>query len=368
MAIESSSDHDDAAAVVRAKRRIAALEQEVEVLRASNKRVKPQIDSNVHKGRAIRRLVSLFDGLEDLIAENDRREELLDSLDLPDQLVSTQDEDRTIRSFNELLRCLPWLKKKLSSDVDELDYILRDLRKGADSARGDDTANLKHVIVAWLTELFHPLDPPLHTNIKDDRGFIHHITGKLLCPVEYTWSLNLTKEKIRDRDPDFLVTAYSWPAMLYLDYTFDSGNIEKGLFRSALLLKAFKHIFTSPSSAKEVDGDGDGADAIVASQRRRSSESDMTTRSHLRFSLSNVNSWQSIDGDFDYYVFYNNIVDFFEVAPGIDAQARIKELLKWWNRKVFGKTRAIPLTPAQLGRFSVSRMTSQRAVHEGGSP
>lgn len=38
------------------------------------------------------------------------------------------------------------------------------------------------------------------------------------------------------------------------------------------------------------------------------------------------------------------------------------------DRKVFGKTRAIPLTPAQLGRFSVSRMTSQRAVHEGGSP
>lgn len=43
MAIESSSDHDDAAAVVRAKRRIAALEQEVEVLRASNKRVKPYV-------------------------------------------------------------------------------------------------------------------------------------------------------------------------------------------------------------------------------------------------------------------------------------------------------------------------------------
>ncbi|KAG1795911.1 hypothetical protein EV424DRAFT_1547313 [Suillus variegatus] len=388
MAIESSSDHDDAAAVVRAKRRIAALEQEVEVLRASNKRVKPQIDSNVHKGRAIRRLVSLFDGLKDLIAENDRREELLDSLDLPDQLVSTQETGPSDRSMNYFV-AFPGSKKNFQSDVDELDYILRDLRKGADSARGDDTANLKHVIVAWLTELFHPLDPPLHTNIKDDRGFIHHITDKLLCPVEYTWSLNLTKEKIRDRDPDFLVTAYSWPAMLYLDYTFDSGNIEKGLFHSALLLKAFKHIFTSPSSAKEVDGDGDGADAIVASQRRRSSESDMTTRSHvaniigmksvtprsiaytacqLRFSLSNVNSWRSIDGDFDYYVFYNNIVDFFEVAPGIDAQARIKELLKWWNRKVFGKTRAIPLTPAQLGRFSVSRMTSQRAVHEGGSP
>lgn len=85
--------------------------------------------------------------------------------------------------------------------------------------------------------------------------------------------------------------------MLYLDYTFDSGNIEKGLFRSALLLKvsraisngqhclfetkAFKHIFTSPSSAKEVEGDGNGADAIMASQHRRTSESDAATRSHV---------------------------------------------------------------------------------------
>ncbi|KAG1806937.1 uncharacterized protein HD556DRAFT_1428935 [Suillus plorans] len=222
----------------------------------------------------------------------------------------------------------------------------------ADSARGDDTANLKHVVVTWLTKLFHPMDPPLHTTIKDDCGFVHNITGKLLCPVEYTWSLNLTKEKIRDRDPDFLVMAYSWPAFLYTDYTFDSSNIEKGLFHSALLLKAFKHLFTSPSSAKEVEGDGNGANAIMASQRRQTSESNAATRSHmaniigmkmvtlrsiaytacqLHFSLSNVNSWWSVDGDFDYYVFYN-IVDFFEVAPGIDAQAHIKELLKWWNR------------------------------------
>ncbi|KAG1847224.1 hypothetical protein F4604DRAFT_1688142 [Suillus subluteus] len=134
MAIESYSDNEDNTAVICAKQRIAALEQELEVLKASNKRVKLQTDSNVHKGRVIRRLVSLFDGLKDLIAENDRREELLDSLDSPDQPVYTQDADRIINSFNELLHCLPWLKKKLSSDIDELDSVLKDLRKGADSA------------------------------------------------------------------------------------------------------------------------------------------------------------------------------------------------------------------------------------------
>ncbi|KAG2120274.1 hypothetical protein DEU56DRAFT_735345 [Suillus clintonianus] len=358
---ESDSDREDDTTAARAKRRIAALEQELENIRAS-KRSKPHSNSNVHKGRGIRRLVSLFDSLEDLVAENDRREDLLQSLDSQDEL------DRTFSSFNELLRCLPWLKKKLFSDVEELDSILKELRKGADSARGDDTANLKHAVVVWLNELFHPLDPPLRTTIKDDRGFVHNTTGMLLCPVEYVWSLSSTKDKIRDRDSDFLVTAYSWPAFIYKDYSFDSANIEKGLFRSTLLLKAFKHLFTSPSSAKEIDGDGNGADVISASQRRRSSENDAVNRSHLRFALSNINSWRSVDGDFDYYDFYNNIVDFFEVVPGADAQARINELLKWWNRKVFGKIRTVPLTSAQLGKFSVARMSSQREAHEGDSP
>ncbi|KAG0698671.1 hypothetical protein DFH29DRAFT_1002598 [Suillus ampliporus] len=375
---ESDSDREDDTTAARAKWRIAALEQELETIRSS-KRSESQANSNMHKGRCIRQLVSLFDSLEDLVGENDRCEELMQSLDSQDELVTNRDEDRIFSSFNELLRCLPWLRKKLFSDVEELDSILKELRKGAD--------------ISWLTELFHPLDHPLHTTIKDDRGFVHNTTGMLLCPVEYMWSLTSyvsTKEKIRDRDSDFLVTAYSWPAFLYKDYSFDSANIEKGLFRSTLLLKAFKHIFTSPSSAKEIDGNGNGADVITAHQRhRRSSENDAANRSHvaniigmkmvtpcaiactacqLRFALSSVNSWRSVDGDFDYYDFYNNIVDFFEVVPGTDAQACITELLKWWNRKVFGKVHTVPLTSTQLGRFSVARMGSQREVHEGGSP
>ncbi|KAG0698048.1 hypothetical protein DFH29DRAFT_984041 [Suillus ampliporus] len=324
---QSDSDRKDDTAAARAKRSL--IQFGCNVHRQSN--------SNVHKGRGIRRLISLFNSLEDLVAENDRREELLQSLDSQDELVTSRDEDRTFSSFNELLHCLPWLKKKLLSDAKELDSILKELRKGADSARGDDTANLKHAnsFIHWT--------PPFAPQSK-------MIAGLFITPP----GMLLTKDKIRDRDSDFLVTTYSWPAFMYKDYSFDSANIEKGLFRSTLLLKAFKHLFTSPSSAKEIDGDGNVL-------RRM-------TRSTLRFALSNINSWRSVDGDFDYYDFYNNIVDFFEVVPGTDAQAPINELLKWWNRKVFRKIRTVPLTSAQLGRFSVARMSSQREVHEGDSP
>ncbi|KAG1721043.1 uncharacterized protein EDB91DRAFT_1088590 [Suillus paluster] len=88
----------------------------------------------------------------------------------------------------------------------------------------------------------------------------------LLCPVKYIWSLSLTKDKIRDRDSDFLVTTYSWPVFMYKDHSFDSANIEKGLFHSTLLLKAFKHLFMSLPFTKEIDSDGNGADVITASQ------------------------------------------------------------------------------------------------------
>jgi len=50
-----------------------------------------QANSNIHKGRCIRRLVSLFDSLEDLVAENDQREELLQSLDSQDELVMNRE-------------------------------------------------------------------------------------------------------------------------------------------------------------------------------------------------------------------------------------------------------------------------------------
>jgi hypothetical protein len=39
-----------------------------------------------------------------------------------------------------------------------------------------------------------------------------------------------------------------------------------------------------------------------------------------------------VDGDFDYHLFWNNVVDFFEDAPGPAAQARVRELLEWWTR------------------------------------
>jgi hypothetical protein len=58
----------------------------------------------------------------------------------------------------------------------------------------------------------------------------------------------------------------------------------------------------------------------------------MTAYLQVRFALSSVTSWRSVDGDFDYIQFWRTIVDFFEKAPGREARRRTDKLLEWWTR------------------------------------
>lgn len=93
------------------------------------------------------------------------------------------------------------------------------------------------------------------------------------------WLSTSVRAGIRDRTDGYIVTEMSWPAFLYEQYTADQDNLEKGLFKSTLLLQVsyswvarqscnflqvFKAIFTSPSFAREVTGDGDAANVIEA--------------------------------------------------------------------------------------------------------
>jgi hypothetical protein len=45
------------------------------------------------------------------------------------------------------------------------------------------------------------------------------------------------KAGIRDRTSDFIVSENSWPLFLYENYSFDSTDLEKGLFQSKILIQ-----------------------------------------------------------------------------------------------------------------------------------
>ncbi|KAJ6447914.1 hypothetical protein C8R45DRAFT_948269 [Mycena sanguinolenta] len=63
-----------------------------------------------------------------------------------------------------------------------------------------------------------------------------------------------------------------------------------------------------------------------------------------RFVLSDASLWSDVDSDLDYMAYYNNIVDWFENAPGLRAQKEADELLVWWDQHVF-KNDGAPAVP-----------------------
>ncbi|KAJ8586472.1 hypothetical protein M405DRAFT_354467 [Rhizopogon salebrosus TDB-379] len=364
----------------RAKRRIAALEEELETMRQEGGTKQRKTTYYVAQGRAIRRMVVLYTSLEDLIEENDRR---CDSEN--EVMETTTAEDRLQHGYIALAQVLPWLHDKLHDlDPDDSNDMLKKLKKGADAARGDDTSTLKDLVATWVNQDFSP-SRLIRSDDKHSRGFVNDICGKLLCPSEMDWDDNRVKAGIRDRRSGYIVSEHSFPLFLYEGYTADRDNLEKGLFKSKLLVQAFKAIFTSPSSAKEADEDGDGAD-ILENNRRARRKSDqvkvktcvasiinmkkVTPRAiayivcQVRFALSNVSSWRIRDGDFDYEIFWNSIVDFFEDPPGPAARGRISKLLEWWTRKIFGNNNRQDLTAEVVSRMSVTALAEQRKALE----
>ncbi|KAG1895065.1 uncharacterized protein F5891DRAFT_1194569 [Suillus fuscotomentosus] len=312
----------------RAKRRIAALMEEVEILKQDKATKQRKTTYYVSQGRAICRLVVLFIPIEDIVAKNDWCCENGDD-------SSTLEQDRLQHGYIELVKVLPWFHDRLASlDLEESEDMLRKLRRGTDSARGDDTATLKELVGSWVNTECHP---SLLIRPNDKHG-----------QVEWRWEDPVVRAGICDRTTAFIVSENSWPSFMYENYKVDATNLERGLFKSKLLVMGFKAIFTSPSSANEVDGDGDAAD-IIENDRRAWRRLDQSK-------LANITSWRAVDGDFDYNTFWNNVVDFFEDSPGPAARLRVKELLEWWTQ--------LDLTADVTIQMSVNVLAAQRQQME----
>ncbi|KAG1738333.1 uncharacterized protein EDB91DRAFT_1082731 [Suillus paluster] len=360
------------------RRKIAELEEKLQVLESGQAFKQRETNYYVFKGRAIRRTVTLYDPLEDLITENDRRCDDHQS----DENV-TVDQEHLQFGYIALNNTFSWFHRRASEmEYNEYMEMLKKLRQGADGARGDDTSKLKSLVADCVNRELKP-NPPVDPDDKSCRGFVNDACGRLLFPTELDWSNPIVRTGIRDCADGYVMTEMSWPDFLYKKYTADQNNLEEGLFKSSLLVQAFKAIFTSPSSAKEVVDEGNRAD-IIANNRCVNKDlysgkkvkmhvaqiikmHKVTPRSiayvscQLRFALSSVTSWCSIDSDFDYIPFWQTIVDFFEWPPGRAAHRKVEQLLTWWTRKVFGTSRHVELSDRAKAKMSINALARQRA-------
>ncbi|KAG1789260.1 uncharacterized protein HD556DRAFT_1447110 [Suillus plorans] len=319
------------------RQKIAQLEEKLEALESGHTVKQRQTIWYVAKGRAIRRVVTLFNSIEDLVAENDRRYEIEDQ-------ETTIKQDQLQIGYTTLTKTLPLFYKKGSEmEYEEYMHMLKD---------GDDTSKLKTLVSEWINREFKP-DSPVDQDNKHSCGFTHDVCGRLLCLAELDWNNPEVRAGIRNRSDGYIVTDLSFPTYLYDKYTSNLDDLEEGLFKGKILIQAYKAVFMSPSSAKDVKGDSDGTDVISNNRRAKKSLSEIKVKKHVaqiihlekvtprsiayitcqaRFALSSVTSWWSMDGDFDYQQFWQTIVDFFERAPGREAQRRVQQLLKWWTR------------------------------------
>ncbi|KAG9310370.1 hypothetical protein JVU11DRAFT_9503 [Chiua virens] len=189
------------------------------------------VQSFRYKGRLIRRLVSLHDSVNDMLAEADRRAHVANA-----NIVNHTDaENRLYKSYKELMRWIPSIRDIPQT---ELGDALLQLERGADTGRTDDTHRLKVFVVNWLMQQTPKPEPPLSAEDKSGRGFYNDATGSFLCPVDYDWNVPIHRQNIRDFHPDFLVTAQSWPAFLYAGGQSDPANLDSGLFKNEILVKA----------------------------------------------------------------------------------------------------------------------------------
>ncbi|KAF8414366.1 hypothetical protein L210DRAFT_3436152 [Boletus edulis BED1] len=217
---------------------------------------------------------------------------------------------------------------------------LAQVQGGADSARVDDASTLKGEVIYWIATNSERIDLQLSPHSKRDRSLSHNLTGQLLCPVDYDWTNMRTS--IQEYDPDFRVTAFSWPQFLYKGDTYNLNEPSKGLFQSDILVKVRCYSI----SARHHDG-GDEAIHFKGPNPRHQSHIAALLRMksvhpqaiayiavQVRFALSCADSWALEDEDFNYETFYYNIVDYFEAPDSPEKAFKIKTLLLWWNRYV----------------------------------
>ncbi|KAM6493058.1 hypothetical protein JOM56_011192, partial [Amanita muscaria] len=243
----------------------------------------------------------------------------------------TAEQRKEYNVFRQLLQMVPRLNERLMEGSEEECMSIADLiQKGISSARSDDTKSLKGIILDWITPRDEALSPPISRNSKTTCGYHHPITGALLCPAGLDWNDREIRAKLSTGE--MAVRGDQWPLLVYAKQKFDSEEPWEGLFRSELLVWAYKHIFTSPSSVeKEVKATRSG-NACIHGMTRVTSASLAYVATQLRFTLSSSSVFCRSDTSTDSERFYESVLDFLNDPEEKD---EVADLLNWWNCQVF---------------------------------
>ncbi|TEB40259.1 hypothetical protein FA13DRAFT_1619127, partial [Coprinellus micaceus] len=290
-------------------------------------------DKLVHYGRHFGRTVLTFCDTTALVHQGVAREEQMSRNGVKVAHL-VESERKKHEAFRTLLNMCPHLLNErlfaMARTEDDLDYVAEKLSKGISDARLNDLKTLKMSIVDWITPPGGVLTPSLLRNSKVGRGFHHQATGKLLCPTDYDWANPNVQARLRSGE--LAVTGLQWPLFLWVGSKCKEDDLWDGFMRSRLLLQAYKHIFTSPSS---VDGDcksNRSGNAGIHGMTSVTVPSLVYVATLVCFSLSDAGTWSRNDTQLDSNRFYHSLLSFLDRD---EEHHFVKDLLTWWNSQVF---------------------------------
>lgn len=262
---------------------------------------------------------------------------------------------REYRVFRKLLGMVPHLGDRLVDCSNEESMAVADLiQKGVSSARSDDTKSMKGAVLDWITPQGVPLNPPLSRNVKTNRGFHHNAAGALLCPAGVDWGDPEVRKKLASGE--LAVSGDQWPMLVYANQQYDPDDPWSGLFKNQILVWAYKHIFTSPSSVEKEAKATRSGNARIHGMTRVTAASIAYTATQLRFALSSSSVFCRSDTSTDSERFYETVLDFLD---DVEEKEEVDELLNWWNCQVFPSY--ITRERAVTKRSALARLKEQRA-------
>ncbi|TFK17107.1 hypothetical protein FA15DRAFT_683610 [Coprinopsis marcescibilis] len=287
-------------------------------------------DPLVHHGRHFGRTIQAFCRVQSLV-QNGLTVTIQIELGRTSEDQLNIGERREYEIYKQLLGLSPMLEERLcTGSPQEIYYISEMITKGSSSARSDDTKSLKSVIVDWITPPNGILSPPLQRHVKTDRGFYHPTTGGLLCPVNLDWGNTKIREELRSGV--LVPSGDQWPRFLYQSCEYNPEDPWNGLLQSGLLVSAYKHVFTSPSSVDSREPRATrSCNARLHGMTSTMIGSLAYIATQVRFALSSSPVFSRTDLVTDSEYFYNSVVELLEDP---EEQAEVRQLLAWWDRSV----------------------------------
>ncbi|KIK13543.1 hypothetical protein PISMIDRAFT_17923 [Pisolithus microcarpus 441] len=151
----------------------------------------------------------------------------------------------------------------MASSEEEVVEIGELIQKGINGARADDTKGMKGAIIDWIT------------------------------PKGLDWTNIQTQTKLMNGE--IQVPGDQWPVFLYADYSYDPEDPWNGLLRSGLLVSAYKHIFTSPSSVDHEPKATRSRNAHIHGMRCMTKASIAYVATQARFGLTSAQIFSHTD-------------------------------------------------------------------------